>query len=137
MTFHDVPDEAWEIGSCHVLAQPISHPGPTVGYRLNDGGGSLAYLPDHEPAFGVDRSTVPLEWMSGYALAEGVDVLLHDSQYGEGEFYDCARQGVGRRRERVVWRFFRRLNRGRHRCNRRPWAGWFLRFGRSRRKEFR
>jgi len=93
MTFHDVPDEAWEIGSCRVLAQPISHPGPTVGYRLSDGGGSLAYLPDHEPAFGVDLSTVPLEWMSGYALAEGVDVLLHDSQYGEDEY--SARVGWG------------------------------------------
>ena len=93
MTFHDVPDEAWEIGGCRLLAQPISHPGPTVGYRLSDDVGSLAYLPDHEPAFGIDLSTVPAEWMSGYALAEGVDVLLHDSQYGEDEY--SARVGWG------------------------------------------
>lgn len=86
MTFHDVPDEEWEIGRARVLAQPVSHPGPTVGYRLSEGGRSLAYIPDHEPAFGVDLATVPPEWMSGYALAEGVDVLLHDSQYNQDEY---------------------------------------------------
>jgi len=86
MTFHDVPVEEWEIGPTRLLAHPVSHPGPTVGYRLSEGGRSLAYIPDHEPAFGVDLSTVPPEWMSGYALVDGVDVLLHDSQYGEDEY---------------------------------------------------
>jgi phosphoribosyl 1,2-cyclic phosphodiesterase len=93
MTFHDVPDEEWEIGSARLLAQPVSHPGPTVGYRLSEDGRSLAYIPDHEPALGVDLSTVAPEWMSGYALAEGVDFLLHDSQYSEDEY--PARAGWG------------------------------------------
>src|SRR5439155_1496914 len=31
--FHDVPEDEWEIGAATVSAQPISHPGPTVGYR--------------------------------------------------------------------------------------------------------
>jgi len=93
MTFHDVPVEEWEIGPARLLAHPVSHPGPTVGYRLSEGGRSLAYIPDHEPAFGVDLSTVPPEWMSGYALVDGADVLLHDSQYGEDEY--SARVGWG------------------------------------------
>jgi phosphoribosyl 1,2-cyclic phosphodiesterase len=93
VTFHDVPEEEWEIGGAQLLAQPVSHPGPTVGYRVSEGGRSLAYIPDHEPAFGVDLSTVPSDWVSGYALAEGVDVLLHDSQYGEEEY--SARVGWG------------------------------------------
>lgn len=86
ITFHDAPDEQWEIGSARLLAQPVSHPGPTLGYRLSEGNRSFAYIPDHEPAFGIDLSTLPPEWTSGYALAEDVDVLLHDSQYGEVEY---------------------------------------------------
>jgi phosphoribosyl 1,2-cyclic phosphodiesterase len=92
ITFHDVPDEAWEIGPAICMAQPVSHPGPTVGYRLSENGRSLAYIPDHEAGFGLDLSVAP-EWMSGYALAEGVDFLLHDSQYGEDEY--AARVGWG------------------------------------------
>jgi phosphoribosyl 1,2-cyclic phosphodiesterase len=93
LSFHDVPDEEWEIDGARLFAQPVSHPGPTVGYRLSEGGRSLAYIPDHEPAFGVDLPTVPPEWVSGYALAEGVDVLLHDSQYWADEY--SARLGWG------------------------------------------
>jgi phosphoribosyl 1,2-cyclic phosphodiesterase len=93
ITFHNVPEEEWEIGHARLLAQPVSHPGPTVGYRLSEGGHSLAYIPDHEPAFGIDLSAVPTDWVSGHALAEGVDVLLHDSQYGEDEY--SARMGWG------------------------------------------
>jgi phosphoribosyl 1,2-cyclic phosphodiesterase len=93
VTFHDVPEGEWEIGGARLLAQPISHPGPTVGYRLSEEGRSLAYIPDHEPALGVDLSTVAPDWMSGHALAERVDVLLHDAQYSEDEYR--ARVGWG------------------------------------------
>jgi ribonuclease BN (tRNA processing enzyme) len=85
MTFHDVPDE-WEIGSARLVAQPISHPGPTVGYCLSEGGRSLAYLPDHEPGLGADLTALPAEWVSGHALADAVDVLVHDAQYTEDEY---------------------------------------------------
>ena len=92
LTFHDVPLEEWEIGGAQVLAQPVSHPGPTVGYRLSEGGRSFAYIPDHEPALGVELSEVAPEWVSGSSLAQEVDVLLHDSQYSADEY-----------RERVGW----------------------------------
>ena len=44
--------------------------------------GSLAYLPDHEPALACTpvRRFDP-EWCSGFELAAGVDVLIHDAQY--------------------------------------------------------
>ena len=86
VTFHDVPDEEWEIEGARLLAQPVSHPGPTVGYRVSEGDRSVAYIPDHEPAFVADLFTVPPEWLSGYDLADGVDVLLHDSQYEVDEY---------------------------------------------------
>ena len=85
-TFHDVPDDDWKIGSTKVSANPVSHRGPTVGYRLEEDGLALAYIPDHEPALGVDLRSVEPEWISGHAVAQGAEVLLHDAQYTEAEY---------------------------------------------------
>ncbi len=84
--FHDVPDDDWKIGGTKVSAKPVSHRGPTVGYRLEENGQALAYIPDHEPALGVDLRSVEPEWISGHAVANGVEVLLHDAQYTEEEY---------------------------------------------------
>ncbi|MGH2580047.1 MAG: MBL fold metallo-hydrolase, partial [Actinomycetota bacterium] len=54
VTFHDAPQGEWAIGSATILSQPIIHAGPTVGYRIQEQGRSLAYLTDHEPALGSD-----------------------------------------------------------------------------------
>jgi phosphoribosyl 1,2-cyclic phosphodiesterase len=86
LQFHDVPEEEWELGPATLRAAPVTHPGPTLGYRVEENGRSLAYISDHEPALGVDLSTVSPEWVSGYAVAQGADVLFHDSQYTEDEY---------------------------------------------------
>jgi phosphoribosyl 1,2-cyclic phosphodiesterase len=92
--FHDVPSEQWRIGPATVSADLINHPGPTVGFRIEERDRVVAYMPDHEPALGVDDlSTASPEWVSGVAVAYGVDVLFHDAQYTAGE-YD-ARVGWG------------------------------------------
>jgi ribonuclease BN (tRNA processing enzyme) len=87
---HDAPAEPWTLGSATITARPIIHRGPTVGYRIEDGGRSLAYLTDHEPALSVDLATVPPEWVSGFEVAAGADVLIHDCQYTEAEYPDRA-----------------------------------------------
>jgi ribonuclease BN (tRNA processing enzyme) len=84
--FHDVPDEDWKLGAGLVRARPVSHRGPTVGYRVSENGQSIAYIPDHEPALGVDLRTVEPEWVSGHAVAHHADVMFHDSQYTEEEY---------------------------------------------------
>jgi ribonuclease BN (tRNA processing enzyme) len=84
--FHDVPCEPWELEGVRVLALPVSHPGSTVGYRLELEGGSLAFIPDHEPVLGVELETLEPDWISGYALASRADVLLHDCQFTEDEY---------------------------------------------------
>ncbi len=84
--FHDVPDDEWKIGTARVMARPVSHRGPTVGYRIEENGASLAYIPDHEPALGLDLRAIEPEWISGHSLAHAADVLLHDSQYDEDEY---------------------------------------------------
>lgn len=93
LVIHDVPQDEWELGAARIRAQPVNHPGPTVGYRIEDEGKSLTYISDHEPALGIDLRTVEPDWISGYTLAYGTDVLFHDAQYTEDEY--PARVGWG------------------------------------------
>lgn len=84
--FHDVPEGAWELDGIRILAVPVSHPGSTVGFRLEHDGAALAFIPDHEPVLGIDLADLEPEWLSGHEVADGADVLLHDSQYSEEEY---------------------------------------------------
>jgi ribonuclease BN (tRNA processing enzyme) len=86
VVFHDCPEEPFSIGGATILASFVSHQGPTVGYRIDEDGRSLAYLPDHEPVIGVDLNTLGTDWISGFSLIEGVDVLFHDAQYFDDEY---------------------------------------------------
>jgi phosphoribosyl 1,2-cyclic phosphodiesterase len=83
--FEDVPREPWRIGSAIIQAQTVEHRGPTVGYRIEEEERVLAYLPDHEPYLTAALDDEP-EWISGWALAAGADLLLHDSQYTQEEY---------------------------------------------------
>jgi phosphoribosyl 1,2-cyclic phosphodiesterase len=91
--FHDLPGTPWTIGSATLTAMAVEHPGPTVAYRIDEGGRSLCYMPDHEPAaLGDFRSETP-DWIDGFALARDVDVLMHDSQYTPEQY--STRRGWG------------------------------------------
>ena len=90
---HEVPCGDFEIGEFQVSAELVCHPNPTVGYRLRTNGGLVTYLPDHEPALGTRRFPLAPEWTSGYALAEGADLLIHDAQYTTQEY--AGRVGFG------------------------------------------
>jgi phosphoribosyl 1,2-cyclic phosphodiesterase len=85
-SFLEVPTEPWTIGSAVVTAQLIKHPGPSVGYRIEEAGRTLAYLPDHEPGLGTDLTSMEAGWISGLSLARNADVLVHDGQYTVGEY---------------------------------------------------
>jgi phosphoribosyl 1,2-cyclic phosphodiesterase len=85
---HDVVGEPIDVGPFHIEPDYVCHPNPTVGYRISDGQSVLTYLPDHEPALGSGSITDPPEWVSGYRLAAGADLLIHDAQYSAGEYPD-------------------------------------------------
>ena len=53
LVFHDEPHHV-TIGSATVHAANVTHQGPTVGYRIEEHGKVLAYLPDHEPSIGIE-----------------------------------------------------------------------------------
>ena len=90
---HDVTREPFEIGAYRLTSHLITHPGPTLGYRIECGGRTLAYMPDHEPQLGCRTGLPKDEWLSGFALAEGADLLVHDAQYTAEEY--ASRVGWG------------------------------------------
>jgi phosphoribosyl 1,2-cyclic phosphodiesterase len=84
--FHEAPTEAWSLGSATVSAELVKHPGPAVGYRIEEQGATLAYLPDHEPGLGTDLAAIESTWISGLGIARGADLLIHDGQYTGAEY---------------------------------------------------
>ena len=76
--FHALGPGTHQIEGLGVAAVEIEHKGGrTFGLRVDDELGSLAYLPDHAPAAGVSADLL--------AMLDGVDVLIHDAQFLEGE----------------------------------------------------
>lgn len=90
---HEVPCPVFDIDEFHVATKLVSHPGPTVGYRIESPDGVVTYLPDHEPALGAQHFPISKDWTSGYALAADADLLIHDTQYTQDEY--SARIGWG------------------------------------------
>ena len=80
--FVDGSEGEFFVDRVKVTAKYIPHVGPTFGYRLDFGGRSVAYLPDHQQ---------PKDGSHGISdaareLVDGVDLLIHDSQYTPEEF---------------------------------------------------
>jgi phosphoribosyl 1,2-cyclic phosphodiesterase len=86
LDFRNCPVSEWSIGPARIVASAVTHRGPTLGFRIEDAGASICYLPDHEPALVGELEALDPEWISGYSLARGADLLLHDCQYTDAEY---------------------------------------------------
>jgi phosphoribosyl 1,2-cyclic phosphodiesterase len=86
VSFREAPHSEWQIGSATIRAASVTHRGPTLGYRVTEGDTTLCYIPDHEPGLGVDIETDEPDWISGFELAQGATLLLHDCQYTDEEY---------------------------------------------------
>jgi phosphoribosyl 1,2-cyclic phosphodiesterase len=84
--FREADQLEWEIGPARIHAQAVNHRGPTLGYRIDDGDCSLCYIPDHEPGLGTPLSELDDDWISGFELARGASMLIHDCQYTDEEY---------------------------------------------------
>lgn len=99
----------FSIGKVKVRAVFLNHPGVCVGYRLFTSGGSVVYMPDHEPfqrmrsapATGRDterRETLKYASDQDQKIIEFVkdaDVLIIDSQYDDAEYQTHVGWGHG------------------------------------------
>lgn len=89
VAFHDVDDDHFPVGTAKVRSRWIRHVGPTLGYRLEWNGVSIAYLSDHGQGCGGggaecdDDAYIPMEVLD---LCDGVDLLIHDAQHTPSEF---------------------------------------------------
>lgn len=86
LAFRECEGVEWTIGSATIQAASVTHRGATLGYRITDGGQSVVYLPDHEPALGTPLDELEDEWVSGLALARDASLLVHDCQYSDDEY---------------------------------------------------
>jgi phosphoribosyl 1,2-cyclic phosphodiesterase len=86
LDFRNCPVTEWEIGTARIRAEAVTHRGPTLGFRIEEHGQSMCYLPDHEPALVGDVRMLDPAWISGHALASDTDLLLHDCQYLDEEY---------------------------------------------------
>ncbi len=86
VSFRAAEATEWQIGPARIRPDSVTHRGPTLGYRIDCDGTSLCYLPDHEPGLGASLADLEPEWMSGFDLACGADILLHDCQYTDDEY---------------------------------------------------
>ncbi|NNE75083.1 MAG: MBL fold metallo-hydrolase [Acidimicrobiales bacterium] len=89
IAFHDVVDTSFAAGPAKITARQIPHVGPTNGYRVDWGQYSIAYVSDHQQP--VDDATVVDDAV--LELVDGVDVLIHDAQFTDGEFAERSHWG--------------------------------------------
>ena len=75
------PSTPFTVGTATVRTARVSHPGVTLGYRVEEAGRTLAYISDNEP----DLAT-PEQMEGMLQLAAGADILLHDCQYFDSEY---------------------------------------------------
>jgi phosphoribosyl 1,2-cyclic phosphodiesterase len=98
VAFHDVDQDDFPIPgtTAKVRSRWIRHVGPTLGYRLEWQGLSIAYLSDHGQGCGAAGAPGRGQFGGSAAddfvphdvldLCDGVDLLIHDAQHTPAEF---------------------------------------------------
>ncbi len=85
LSFQDAGDDDFALHDAKVRSRWIRHVGPTLGYRVEWNGVTVAYLSDHGQGCGGGPSDeyVPDDVLE---LCDGVDLLIHDAQHTPEEF---------------------------------------------------
>ena len=86
-SFRSVEEGTLEVEGFTVTAREIPHKGGrTFGYRVDDGRSSIAYLSDHDPCvLGPGEDGLGALHEAALALADGVDLLVHDAHITAAE----------------------------------------------------
>lgn len=85
VVFQDTGDDVFSVGDAKVRSRWIRHVGPTLGYRVEWDGVSIAYLSDHGQGCGIGHADdhIPNDVLE---LCDGADLLIHDAQHTPSEF---------------------------------------------------
>jgi phosphoribosyl 1,2-cyclic phosphodiesterase len=85
VSFQGVGGDDYAVDGAKVRSRWIRHTDPTLGYRVEIEGVSVAYLPDHGPGTVPDDPDdyVPNDVLE---LCDGVDLLIHDAQHTKSEY---------------------------------------------------
>jgi ribonuclease Z len=89
LKFHDVkPGKSLHIDDIIIDTAALNHPGESVGYRVNWGGGAAVYLTDteHFPDR-LDHNVVE--------LSQNADILIYDSTYTDEEYHSPKSPKIG------------------------------------------
>ena len=83
LKFKTLPSTSFSIGSITVHTIPISHPNGGVGYRFEENGKSVCFIPDNELGY-VHEGGRDLE--DYVEFCRGADLLIHDAEYYDEEY---------------------------------------------------
>ena len=94
LKFKELPVGALEMQGMSLTWEYAQHPGATVGYRIEVGGRSVAFVPDNEflkgflgshDQIGADPDMLEI-YQPMIDHLQGVDVLIHEAQYTQDEY---------------------------------------------------
>lgn len=94
VTFRMLDDEPVQIGNVTVSRTFTNHPGATVGYRIEEGSKTAAFIPDNEFLQGYVGHPGKVERGGELAIHldaflnffDGVDLMVHEAQYLPAEY---------------------------------------------------
>jgi len=93
LRYHELLEQTVPVGDAFITSRYLNHSALTLGYRIEVGGASFAYVTDHEPhgrtqACGRAHSEGwhHPEDSRHVAFIRGVDLLVHDAQYTAAEY---------------------------------------------------
>jgi len=85
VTFLDIADDEFAVNGAKVRSRWVRHTDPTLGFRIELEGMSVAYLSDHGPGC-VPSDADDFIPTGVLELCDGVDVLMHDAQHTSAEY---------------------------------------------------
>jgi phosphoribosyl 1,2-cyclic phosphodiesterase len=85
VAFEAVANDDFALNGAKVRSRWVRHTDPTLGFRVETEGVSVAYLSDHGPGTVPDDADdyVPDDVLE---LCDGVDLLIHDAQHTSDEY---------------------------------------------------
>lgn len=85
VNFLDTGDDDFAINGAKVRSRWVRHTDPTLGFRVELEGASVAYMSDHGPGCVPDDADdfIPDDILH---LCDGADVLIHDAQHTAHEY---------------------------------------------------